>query len=67
MKVAEQKTELRGLSVDDLRQRMNELDEQVFRLRLQKSLGQTESANKLRPLRKELARIQTILREKDVR
>jgi large subunit ribosomal protein L29 len=67
MKVAEQKSELRGLTVDDLQQRMNDLDDQVFRLRLQKSMGQTESANKMRPLRKELARIQTILREKSGR
>jgi large subunit ribosomal protein L29 len=67
MKVAEQLSELRGLSVDDLRQRARDLDDQVFRLRLQRSMGQTESGNKIRPLRKELARIQTVLREKDVR
>jgi len=64
MKIAEQRTELRGLPVDDLKQRIKELEDQVFRMRIQKSMGQTESANKLRPLRRELARIQTILREK---
>ncbi|MDA1307412.1 MAG: 50S ribosomal protein L29 [Acidobacteria bacterium] len=64
MKIAEQRTELRGLPVDDLKQRIKDLEDQVFRMRIQKSMGQTESANKLRPLRRELARIQTILREK---
>ena len=67
MKISEQRAELRGLSVDDLRQRAKELEDQSFRLRIQKSMGQTESANKLQPLRRQLARIQTLLREKGVR
>ena len=67
MKVVEQLSELRGLSVEDLKQRASDLDEQVFRLRLQKSMGQAESGNKLRPLRKERARVKTILREKGVK
>ena len=64
MKVVEQLSELRGLSVEDLKQRASDLDEQVFRLRIQKSMGQMESANKLRPLRRERARVKTVLREK---
>ncbi|HVW05597.1 MAG TPA: 50S ribosomal protein L29 [Vicinamibacterales bacterium] len=67
MKVGELLSELRGLSVDELGQRAKDLDDQVFRLRLQRSMGQAESGNKIRPLRKELARIQTVLREKGVR
>ena len=67
MKVAEQLTDLRGLTVEDLRQRVRDLDDQVFRLRIQRSMGQAESGNKIRPLRKELARIKTVLREKGVR
>lgn len=67
MKVAEQRTELRGLAVEDLQRRLKELEDQVFRMRLQKSLGQSEAGNRMRPLRRELARIQTILREKGVR
>ena len=64
MKLADQLVELRSLPVEELRQRAADLDEQVFRLRLQRSLGQAESGNKVRPLRKTLARIRTILREK---
>jgi large subunit ribosomal protein L29 len=67
MKLSEQRTELRGLSTEELQQRAKELEDQSFRLRIQKSMGQTESANKLRPMRRQLARIQTLLREKGVR
>ena len=56
--------ELRELSAAELEQKAQELDEQLFRLRLQKSMGQLESASKLRPMRKDLARIRTLLKEK---
>lgn len=55
-------TELRELGVPDLEQRERELAEQLFRLRLQKSMGQTEAANKLRRTRRDLARVKTLLR-----
>jgi large subunit ribosomal protein L29 len=67
MKVVEQLNELRGLPVDDLRQRARDLDDQVFRLRIQRSMGQAEAGNKVRPLRKELARVKTVLREKGMK
>jgi large subunit ribosomal protein L29 len=67
MKVAEQLTDLRGLTVEDLRQRVRDLDDQVFRLRIQRSMGQAESGNKIRPLRKELARVKTVLGEKGIK
>ena len=56
--------EIRELSVSELRDKIKELDDQLFRLRLQKSMGQLESASKLRPMRRDLARIQTVLRER---
>jgi large subunit ribosomal protein L29 len=61
MKVAE----VRDLAVEDLRQRVKELDDQLFRLRIQKSMGQVEAAGKLKALRRDLARVQTVLREKE--
>ena len=54
MKVTERINELRGFTEDDLKSRAKELDEQVFRLRIQKSMGQTQAGNKMRPLRREL-------------
>ena len=67
MKVPEKLEELRGLSPADLHQRASEIDEQVFRLRLQSAMGQSEAGHKIRPLRRELARVKTVLREKGVR
>ena len=61
MKVAE----VRDLAVDDLRERVKELDDQLFRLRIQKSMGQVEAAHKLKALRRDVARIKTVLREKE--
>ena len=67
MKVTEQLTDLRGRTVEDLSQRAGDLDEQVFRLRIQKSMGQAESGNKIKPLRRELARINTVIKEKSAK
>jgi large subunit ribosomal protein L29 len=57
---------IRELGVDELRAREKELDDQLFRLRIQKSMGQLEAPLKVRLLRRDLARIKTILREKTV-
>ena len=64
MKVPELLSDLRGLGVEDLQQRARELDDKVLRLRLQQSMGQAEAGHRIRPLRKELARVKTVLREK---
>ena len=48
--------ELRELGVANLEQRERELAEQLFRLRLQKSMGQQEAAGKLKESRRDLAR-----------
>jgi large subunit ribosomal protein L29 len=56
--------ELRELDDDALQQKVKELDDQLFRMRIQKSLGQLEAPGKIRNVRRELARVQTILREK---
>ena len=62
MKVAE----VRELGVDELHAREKELDDQLVRLRIQKSMGQLEAPAKVRGVRRDLARIKTILREKTV-
>jgi large subunit ribosomal protein L29 len=58
--------EIRELTVDDLRARVKDLDDQIFRLRIQKSMGQLEAPGKVRDVRRDLARIKTILREKEM-
>jgi large subunit ribosomal protein L29 len=57
--------EFRELTVDDLRAREKELDDQLFRLRIQKSMGQLEAPAKVVTMRRDRARIKTILREKE--
>jgi large subunit ribosomal protein L29 len=56
--------ELREMDADTLQSKVKELDDQLFRMRIQKSMGQLEAPGKIRNVRRELARIQTVLREK---
>jgi large subunit ribosomal protein L29 len=59
--------EVRELSLEELRSRERDLDDQLFRVRIQKSMGQLEAPGKVRTLRRDLAKIKTILREKDTK
>jgi len=59
-------TDLRALGIDDLTQRTLDLDDQIFRLRIQKSMGQTTASNKMRTLRRERAQVKTLLREREL-
>lgn len=56
--------ELRELGVEDLRQREDDLEDTIFRMKLQKALGQLDAPLKLRTTRRELARVKTLIREK---
>jgi large subunit ribosomal protein L29 len=58
---------LRDQDTAELNERQNELAEQVFRLRFQLSTGQAEAVTKLRLARKDLARVKTLLRERELR
>ena len=53
---------LRNLAENELDHRQRELNDQLFRLKFQLKMGQTESVKKLRTLRKDIARAKTILR-----
>jgi large subunit ribosomal protein L29 len=57
--------ELRELNDDDLRAREKELDDQLFRMRIQKSMGQLEAPARMAVTRRDLARIKTVLRERE--
>jgi large subunit ribosomal protein L29 len=59
-----QAKELRELSADDLKQKSEELREEIAHLRLKRSTSQAENSMKLRDTRRDLARAETILREK---
>ena len=57
--------EVRDLGPDELKVREKDLDDQLFRLRIQKSMGQLDAALKMKSLRRDLARVKTVLREKE--
>ena len=56
--------ELRVLGSDELGAKERDLADQLFRMRIQKSLGQLEAPDKLRTVRRDLARIKTVMRQK---
>ncbi len=58
---------LRDQDTAELNEHGLELAEQVFRLRFQLSTGQAEAVTKLRSARKDLARIKTLLRDRELR
>lgn len=57
---------LRNLTEAELAHQERELNDQLFRMKFQLKMGQTESLNKIHGLRKDVARIKTILREKEL-
>ena len=56
--------ELRDLGADELGTKERDLTDQLFRMRIQKSMGQLESPEKIRNVRRDLARVKTVLRQK---
>ena len=56
--------ELRDLDRDELSVKEHNLADQLFRMRIQKSMGQLEAPEKIRTVRRDLARVKTVLRQK---
>ncbi|HEY1370851.1 MAG TPA: 50S ribosomal protein L29 [Candidatus Binatia bacterium] len=59
-----QAKELRDLGDEELAQKRRELKEEIFHLKLRKATGRLENAMKIREDRRDLARIETIIKEK---
>jgi len=59
--------EIRDLNMDELNQKEREAVEELFRLRLRHSTGQLDSSASLNRVRRDIARIKTVRREKEVR
>ena len=57
--------EIRALDVSGLKQKIGELSEELFRLKIRHSSGQLESTVMLARFRKDIARINTVLKEKE--
>ncbi len=56
--------EIRELSPDEIRTKLRETREQLLQLKLRKQTGQVEKTHELRTLRKDIARLETILHQK---
>ena len=57
---------VRELSEDELRDKVTDLAEEIFRTRLQKETGQLDQMGKVRELRRDLARVKTVLRQMEL-
>jgi large subunit ribosomal protein L29 len=57
---------VRDMADDELANRIDEIKEEIFRARLQDATGQLDRPAKIRGLRRDLARMKTILREREV-
>jgi large subunit ribosomal protein L29 len=57
---------VRDLDSPELQRQLRDIDEQLFRLRLQMSMGQMDGLKKVRSMKKTRARIFTVLREREL-
>jgi large subunit ribosomal protein L29 len=60
-------SKMRDMTKDDLLLEESELRKQLFKLRFQTATGQLESASRVRSVRRDIARINTILREMELK
>jgi len=58
--------EVRDLDSAEIRNQLREMEEQKFRLKFQMSMGQTDGLKKLRAMKKDRARMLTVLREREL-
>jgi len=56
--------EIRDRTDDELRKSLEDLEDQLFKLRFQKSTGQIENPTKIRQVRKDIARVLTVMSER---
>ena len=58
--------EIRTLSTDEIKTRLDDAEEEFFNLRTQFTIGQLENFNRLTELKRDIARIKTVLREREL-
>ena len=66
MKTKDYVQELNGLTTEKLLDREKELKEQLFNLRFQLATGQLENTASLKQVRKDIARVKTVLRQQEL-
>ena len=58
--------EIRKLSTEEINTKINESKEELFNLRMKQATGSLENPSRIRELRKTVARLKTILREREI-
>ena len=58
--------EIRNLSDDEIRTKLDEAHEELFNLRFQQAIGQARDTNSISALKKDVARLKTVLREREL-
>jgi large subunit ribosomal protein L29 len=58
--------ELRDLADEELREKLRELQEELFNLRFQLATGQIENVGRIRTVRRDIARMHTVLRQRQL-
>ena len=59
-------SELRELSVEELQRKLTELKEELFNLRFQLAVNQLENSNRIGAVKKDIARVSTVLRQREL-
>ena len=59
-------SEIRGLSTDERRRKVEDLKEELFNLRFQHGIGQLENPQKLKQTKRDIARLKTVIKEEEM-
>lgn len=59
-------SEIRNLSIEDLKNKLKDFKSELFNLRFQLAVNQLENPMRIKAVRKDIARVQTVIREKEL-
>ena len=60
-------TEIRGMSVEEMNEKLTGLKEELFALRFQLAINQLDNTARLKAVKKDIARIKTVMRETEIK
>lgn len=60
-------SEIRDMSVDEMNEKLADLKDELFRLRFQLAVNQLDNTSRLKAVKKDIARIKTVLRENEIK
>jgi large subunit ribosomal protein L29 len=58
--------ELRDMTVEELQKKMNDTKDELFRLRFQLATGQLDNPMRIKEVRRNIARVKTVIREREI-